>query len=354
MFPSFPYKATFDKISDILKHVDTLVKAEDLDRARAEILLAKELNPRNMYCQAYLERVDSLLEQRKRNNEAAHAKKLAEDTGRMSKEQQRQKQTEDEERLRVLQQGEAERLRREEQRRHAGEIVSYNRALFEAWESGTPSAAAELTLASLRRSLRISPQEHKEGELGIRRECYIQAFRNLWTRQSFDDPATITELRQRYNISGDEFEVIEVELLQTLKKPPAGPTVLVIDDDEGMLTAIATVLLDEHFDVRTFTTSDEAYQFLLHSTPAIILADINLETSSYGGFAFFEKVQQIPRLSRIPFVFVSGLSDEIVIRAGKEIGADDYIAKPFDQAHLVAVVKGKLRRYDELRRVSVH
>ena len=327
---------TFKKVSEILKRVDALIKSQDLDRARTEALHAKELDPRNMYAHAYCERIESLILQRKQNQELDHARWLEEEAARAKREQ--------------------EQKREEEKNRPSREkeLSAYTGALFEAWKAGAPSPQSEQRLRTLRQSLYIAPEEHSNMELMVRREYYAQEFRRLWLSEKDveDGPATIKSLRKRWCINGGESESIEFELLNQLRQPASCPVVLLIDDDEDLLMAMTVLLRDSGFEIRPFTTADAAYDFLLHSTPDIILADINLETSSMGGFAFFERVQQLPRLSSIPFLFVSGLTDEIVIRAGKELGVDDYITKPFDNDELVSAIRGKLRRYAELRRIS--
>lgn len=350
MFQPLIDTETTKRISEILRRVDVLVKAEELDRAQAEIVGARSLDPRNIYAHAYSERIKLLIEQRNRNREAAEAKQFAENAGRLKREQEL-KSVEDQKRK------ETQRNQPEQQlsgTHHLEEITSYNRALFEAWQSGTPSVRSEQYLATFKRTNHISAEEHEQLEDAVRRECYVQRFRKLWQEegQIANGPETISDLRKQYRIDLEEFDTIEIELLQQLKRPPAGPVVLVIDDDDEFRKAITRLLEESGFVVRPFDTSEEAYQFLLHSTPDIILADINLETSTIGGFALFERVQQLPRLSHVPFVFVSGLVDDIVIRAGKELGADDYICKPFDNGKLLAVIKGKIRRYNELRGLS--
>ncbi|MBI3112591.1 MAG: response regulator, partial [Ignavibacteriales bacterium] len=81
----------------------------------------------------------------------------------------------------------------------------------------------------------------------------------------------------------------------------------------------------------------------------IIISDINLETSTMGGFTFYEKVRELEHLQEVPFIFLSGLSDEVLIRTGKELGVDDYITKPFSDETLIATIKGKVKRFKQLK-----
>ena len=338
-----PDSETFKKVSEILKKVDTLVKSRDFDRARAEALHAKELDPRNMYAYAYCERIEFLIAQRQREGELEEVIRA-----------EKAKQTE-EAIARSKQESELKRREDESRPSRDKEIAAYSKALLDEWKDGLPSTRGVSHLTTLRQSLRITPQEHSEMELTVRREYYSQEFRKLWlSEKEIDDgPDTIKALRKRWCINGGESESIEFEILNQLRCPPARPIVLFVDDDEDLLAITSVVLKDSGFDVCSFSTSDDAYDFLLHSTPDIILADINLETSSMGGFAFFEKIQQLPRVACIPFIFISGLTDEIVIRAGKELGVDDYLIKPFDNDQLLSVIRGKLRRYNELHTVSI-
>ena len=127
------------------------------------------------------------------------------------------------------------------------------------------------------------------------------------------------------------------------------PKVVMIDDDKDLLSVLSSTIESGGFEVFSLSTSDEAYALLKKFTPDIILCDINLETSTMGGFTFFEKVQEIDHLKRVPFMFLSGLNDDVIIRTGKEMGADDYLTKPIKAQNLLAALRGKLKRFEQLR-----
>lgn len=124
---------------------------------------------------------------------------------------------------------------------------------------------------------------------------------------------------------------------------------MVIDDDEKLLEVLAEMLASAGFIVNAYATTDDAYKEIQVNKPDLILSDINLETSTMGGFSFYEKVQEMSELQDIPFMFLSGLTDEALIRAGKEMGVDDYITKPFSEKSLISTIRGKLRRFRQLR-----
>ncbi|RPI05824.1 MAG: response regulator [Ignavibacteriae bacterium] len=131
--------------------------------------------------------------------------------------------------------------------------------------------------------------------------------------------------------------------LQHIKK--SVNTVLVIDDDRKMLELITEILSSHHFEVISLTTSDEAFMLLQKWAPGLILCDVNLETSTMGGFSFYESIRKLKHLNNVPFIFLTGLNDRVIMRTGKEMGVDDYLTKPISEENLVAAIKGKLKRF---------
>jgi CheY-like chemotaxis protein len=133
-------------------------------------------------------------------------------------------------------------------------------------------------------------------------------------------------------------------------KPPqparsAQPKILVIEDDPGTLLAIGHILTKHGYDVTSLETSDEALVLLTRWTPDLIISDINLSTSSIGGFTLYEEVRRLEHLDDVPFVVLTSHADEKLQRIGKEMGIDEYLPKPVHQENLVAAVRGKLKRF---------
>ncbi len=63
------------------------------------------------------------------------------------------------------------------------------------------------------------------------------------------------------------------------------------------------------------------------------------------GFKFFKSVMEQPQLRNTPFVFISGLQDNVIIQSGLQLGADDYLTKPVEPDLLIGIIEGKLKRY---------
>lgn len=116
------------------------------------------------------------------------------------------------------------------------------------------------------------------------------------------------------------------------------PTVLIVDDEENIRDAIAYTLKREGFDVLTATTGHEAID-LARKLPDVVLLDIMLP-----GIDGLEVLRRLRAESNVPVLMLSAKGDEIDRVVGLEIGADDYITKPFAMRELVARVRAVVRR----------
>jgi CheY-like chemotaxis protein len=227
----------------------------------------------------------------------------------------------------------------------------YKRVLLLAWADGAVSPEEQSQLRDLRTTLRITTEEHTKLELDAKEESYAHAFTLVWTSgmNAKERSAVINELRSKYQISPEAHSRIESKVLVEFGEHQDKPMLYVIDDDENTLGMIVRVLEGGGFAVQAYNTSDEALTGLKHDMPSLIISDINLETSTIGGFSFYEKVRQLHHLSLVPFIFLSGMTDEGMVRYGKGLGADDYLTKPFSGDMLVDTVKGKLKRYKQMK-----
>ncbi|MGV3523524.1 MAG: response regulator transcription factor [Candidatus Sericytochromatia bacterium] len=121
------------------------------------------------------------------------------------------------------------------------------------------------------------------------------------------------------------------------------PKILVIDDEPDVLVLVERILTEENYQVQTAETAEDALQKLEEDLPTIVVADINLP--GMNGLDFFKLVKN--RHPQIPFVFLSGLTDEFDKVLGLELGAEDYITKPFSVREFKARVKVVLRRLSQ-------
>lgn len=111
--------------------------------------------------------------------------------------------------------------------------------------------------------------------------------------------------------------------------------VLIIDDDEGILDAIAFILEDAGYDVQTTAKADEVIDKTTSLHPDIIVLDVLL--SGKDGRVICRELKQQRHSRHIPVIMISALPGaESTIR---EFGADDFLAKPFDTTALLETVE---------------
>ncbi len=121
--------------------------------------------------------------------------------------------------------------------------------------------------------------------------------------------------------------------------PAAGPRVLIVDDDERLNELLTTYLGRLGFVVRTMTHPEKALRELKTDAPDIVILDVMLP--GLDGFAVCRKIRET---SRIPIVMLTARGDVMDRVVGLEIGADDYLPKPFEPRELVARMQAVLRR----------
>lgn len=124
------------------------------------------------------------------------------------------------------------------------------------------------------------------------------------------------------------------------------PRILVVEDEPAIADTIVYALQTEGFAAHWCTTSAEALR-VLDETPAkepIMLAILDVGLPDGNGFDLFKKMQA--QHADMPVIFLTARASEIDRVVGLELGADDYVAKPFSPRELVARVRTVLRRLD--------
>jgi len=372
------------QVSEVLKRVDQLIRHGDLKIAQDELVKAKQLDPKNVYAMAFEERIENLLVQETESKLAQEARRAGEEEAKRHYEEEQRKAEEARERLRkeatqLVNQAQVTPVDREqivrtltqEQARqqataevpksepstqvgsHDDDLRIYRDYLDQIWADGIPTSEERKQMDLLRSAMNISADEHARLDEAARLAAYEKALHRavLGTRTA-PSAAAHLELRKVFHVSDAEHAQIETRLLGEFRKTRKKPSIVIIDDDVRLLELLAQAIGDAGFEVMAVPTSDEAYALMRKHRPDLILCDINLETSTMGGFSFYEKVQEVPHLQDVPFVFLTGLTDEVLVRAGKELGVDDYLMKPISQQLLISTLKGKLKRYRQLRTVA--
>ncbi len=117
------------------------------------------------------------------------------------------------------------------------------------------------------------------------------------------------------------------------------PRVLIVEDEPGIADTLQYALRTEGFDPAWVATGEEALAQVRAQPPALVILDVGLPDTS--GFEVFKRLREF---ADVPVVFLTARSDEIDRVVGLELGADDYVAKPFSPRELVARVRSILRR----------
>jgi PleD family two-component response regulator len=193
-------------------------------------------------------------------------------------------------------------------------------------------------------------EEHEALDKQAKMECYIFLLKHLLQHASqIEVKERLDDLRKSFDVTISDQVMIGANLVPLKEKKVKKRKIAVIDDDEQILTLMKETLVQAKYDVVRFSTSDDAYEFLKKEGVDLILCDISLETSTMNGFLFYERTRELRHMQQVPFVFITGLNDDVLIRAGKEIGVDDFLIKPIHRENLLATVRGKIKRYEQLK-----
>ena len=119
------------------------------------------------------------------------------------------------------------------------------------------------------------------------------------------------------------------------------PHVLAVDDDVSVRNLISEYLAENGYRVTPVVNGREMEQVLLSDTVDIVLLDVKLP-----GEDGFSLARGIRRNSNVPIIMLTGQGHEVDRVLGLELGADDYLVKPFSPRELLARIKAVLRRYE--------
>lgn len=120
--------------------------------------------------------------------------------------------------------------------------------------------------------------------------------------------------------------------------------ILIVDDDENIAELISLYLTKECFDTMLVHDGEEALTAYEHYSPNLVLLDLMLP-----GIDGYQICREIRAKANTPIIMLSAKGEVFDKVLGLELGADDYIIKPFDAKELVARVKAVLRRYQPVK-----
>jgi len=118
------------------------------------------------------------------------------------------------------------------------------------------------------------------------------------------------------------------------------PKILAVDDEQNILELIKLYLTREGYQVETVTLGNEALTKLSQIGPDLVILDLMLPDMDG-----FEVCRQIRSKSKVPILMLTARREDVDKIVGLEMGADDYLTKPFNPRELIARIRAILRRY---------
>ena len=118
--------------------------------------------------------------------------------------------------------------------------------------------------------------------------------------------------------------------------------ILIIEDDPSILDVLLAILLAEEFDAIAAENGSIGVQLASEVIPDLILCDIMMP--EMDGYEVLTALRSRPATATIPFIFLTAKADRIDLRKGMELGADDYLTKPFTRDELLGSIATRLEK----------
>ncbi|MEP7267828.1 MAG: response regulator [Saprospiraceae bacterium] len=121
---------------------------------------------------------------------------------------------------------------------------------------------------------------------------------------------------------------------------------LLIEDQDDLRENTEEILQLASYQVFSAKDGKQGVELAIKEKPDLILCDIMMPV--LDGYGVLNMIQNIPELVHVPFIFLSAKSDRTDLRKGMDLGADDYITKPFNGTELLSAIDRRLKKYDSL------
>ncbi len=124
------------------------------------------------------------------------------------------------------------------------------------------------------------------------------------------------------------------------KVNPHSPVILLVDDNTRNLQVLGKLLQEEKYEIEFAVNGEATLEWLKNKQFDLILLDLNMP--GMNGFEVCKRIRSDNGMSEVPIIFLSAESERESILKGFEVGAQDYVTKPFDSRELLARVKTQL------------
>jgi CheY-like chemotaxis protein len=225
-------------------------------------------------------------------------------------------------------------------------VALYRQRLSSVYSTGGPSLEQARDLMRLKELLELTYEDHLAVESDARIEQYVKELEKGITSGTlnFNDRERLEELKKKYRLQPEEAARLEPFILEAFRKASMKATILMADDEDDIRLPLQEILESQGYNVIGCSSVNEALEKLKTTSVDLIISDIKYAPGEPDGFKFFQTVVKTPELRATPFILLSSLSDDVIVRSGMQLGIDDYLTKPIDPDMLIAVVEGRLRR----------
>ena len=124
--------------------------------------------------------------------------------------------------------------------------------------------------------------------------------------------------------------------------------ILVIEDEPEMRRNLLTILKLERFETLGAENGRVGVELALSANPDLVLCDVMMP--ELDGYGVLRALRDDPRTMTTPFIFLTAKGEKPDIRAGMNLGADDYLTKPVPKADLLEGIRARLRRFEQQAR----
>ncbi|MEE9288713.1 MAG: response regulator, partial [Bacteroidota bacterium] len=299
-------------VSQLLQTADKYIELKDYKRALDQIAKVFAIDPKNYYAQSYSDRIDMLM------HEQMGVESVGEKKRPIPAPVPRPKQPE------FVPEKASEDTR--------ASVSMYRELLKEMWFDGKLTDDEVEELEKVRETFGISMQQHEELHKEVKVDAYVDALRIAWRDGvvTMNEKEALELMRKKFAITLEEHMSAEAKILWAKGTPSVKGTILIVDDESGFLHWVAGTLRKHGYEVVTAETVEDALRALEGEIPALILADVVFPEPGLNGFEFYGRVRENQRWKNIPFLLMSAISDEFVVRAGMRLGVNNFITKPFN------------------------
>lgn len=160
-------------------------------------------------------------------------------------------------------------------------------------------------------------------------------------KKSFDTKILVDKIERITKERLTSESVVSLDEFRKLKNKTENKCLLIIEDDETMRNAMKRLFEGEGYNVKTAADGTQLSTVLDDSPIDLIIMDIGLPW--INGFELAKLLKEHAELRSIPLIFVSGKTSELDIKRGFDVGADEYIKKPFDIDQMKKTVANLLK-----------